>query len=188
MCSLAFLRFFLCFSFFSCSLFLLLLLFFSLFLVLLPFFSVYFIFFYPYTFPLPVFYICFAFFFLVGYFYSYNYLSSFPFSLLFLFIFLLVLGSRCPWRHTPGPLLMQKIKPIMFQLLLAAYILALYFNTLVLKGFGFKLALNLTGTFPLRTSWNFFLRPAGGRLGPLAESGSVLLVGECHEVHRQHTG
>ena len=40
----------------------------------------------------------------------------------------------------------------------------------------------------LRTSWNFFLRPAGGRLGPLAESGSVLPVGECLEVHGQRTG
>ena len=38
------------------------------------------------------------------------------------------------------------------------------------------------------TSWNFFLRPAGGRLGPLAESGSVLPVGECHEVYGQRTG
>ena len=28
---------------------------------------------------------------------------------------------------------------------------------------------------------DFFLRPAGGRLGPLAERGSVLPVGECHE-------
>ena len=34
----------------------------------------------------------------------------------------------------------------------------------------------------------FFLRLAGGRLGPLAESGSALPVGECHEVHRQRTG
>ena len=34
----------------------------------------------------------------------------------------------------------------------------------------------------------FFLRPAGGRLGPLAERGSVLPVGECHEVYGQRTG
>ena len=32
------------------------------------------------------------------------------------------------------------------------------------------------------TSRIFFLRPAGGRLGPLAERGLVLPVGECHEV------
>ena len=34
----------------------------------------------------------------------------------------------------------------------------------------------------------FFLRPAGGRLGPLAESGSVLPVGEYHEVYGERTG
>ena len=34
----------------------------------------------------------------------------------------------------------------------------------------------------------FFLRPAGGRLGPLAESGSVLPVGECHEVYGERAG
>ena len=34
----------------------------------------------------------------------------------------------------------------------------------------------------------FFLRPAGGRLGPLAERGSVLPVGECHEVYGERTG
>ena len=34
----------------------------------------------------------------------------------------------------------------------------------------------------------FFLRPAGGRLGPLADSGSVLPVGECHEVYRDRVG
>ena len=39
-----------------------------------------------------------------------------------------------------------------------------------------------------RDSMDFFLRPAGGRLGPLAESGSVLPVGECHEVYGERTG
>ena len=34
----------------------------------------------------------------------------------------------------------------------------------------------------------FFLRPAGGRLGPLADSGSVLPVGECHEVYGDRVG
>ena len=35
---------------------------------------------------------------------------------------------------------------------------------------------------------DFFLRPAGGRLGPLAERGSVLPVEECHEVYGERTG
>ena len=35
---------------------------------------------------------------------------------------------------------------------------------------------------------DFFLRPAGGRLGPLAERGSVLPVGECHEVYGERAG
>jgi hypothetical protein len=34
----------------------------------------------------------------------------------------------------------------------------------------------------------FFLRPAGGRLEPLADSGSVLPVGECHEVYGDRVG
>ena len=34
----------------------------------------------------------------------------------------------------------------------------------------------------------FFLRPAGGRLGPVADSGLVLPVGECHEVYGERTG
>ena len=33
-----------------------------------------------------------------------------------------------------------------------------------------------------------FLRPAGGRLGPLAERGLVLPVGECHEVLGERAG
>ena len=32
------------------------------------------------------------------------------------------------------------------------------------------------------------MRPAGGRLGPLAERGSALPVGECHEVYGQCAG
>lgn len=35
---------------------------------------------------------------------------------------------------------------------------------------------------------DFFLRPAGGRLGPVADSGLVLPVGECHEVYGERTG
>ena len=36
--------------------------------------------------------------------------------------------------------------------------------------------------------YGIFLRPAGGRLGPLAEHGSVLPVEECHEVYGQRVG
>ena len=35
---------------------------------------------------------------------------------------------------------------------------------------------------------DFFWRPAGSRLGPLAECGSALPVEECHEVYRQCVG
>ena len=35
---------------------------------------------------------------------------------------------------------------------------------------------------------DFFLRPARGRLGPVADSGLVLPVGECHEVYGERTG
>ena len=35
---------------------------------------------------------------------------------------------------------------------------------------------------------DFFWRPAGGRLGPLAERGPVLPVEECHEVYGERAG